>query len=510
MTLCGIMVGILSAMATGSSCVQQVLLEMFRSMARSLTSMHRYCSKLAILAGIAATPLAIPYAAAAQSRDTPVAREVVQQLPTADVQRLNKALKRLARNARDVRALVDAGNASLQLGDLDAAMGFFGRAQVLEPNNADAKVGRAAVFLRSERPIEALRIYAEAEAKGISTRQVAADRGLAYDLAGNNAQAQQSYRSVLARGANPEVTRRFAISQAISGDESGFEATLLPMLERGELAAFRARAFGLAILGKVDDATSISNAVMPRDLASRIAPYLAYMPRLTKAQQAAAANLGIFPQAAEIGRDDPQIAQYAQTGTISPVANVDARLVPQGRQLGSSNPSTAASQPSGNTSRLAAVSQGQSQPAAQPASSPSRSAPAERPDVGQAFAGFELPPQSGSRTPADRVDISTFEPPREIAAPPPPSHPAREWVQVATGRDRTALRFDWRRMARNAPDLLGNLSPHVVRWGQANRLLAGPIDSQTAARDLVNALKAQGIDSFRYASPEGQEITELQ
>ncbi len=458
-------------------------------------------------------PLVLPFAAFAQSGDTPVAREVVQQLPSADVQRLNRALKRLARNPRDVGALVGAGDAALQLGDLDAAMGFFGRALSLSPDNSKAKLGRAAVFLRSSRPIEALRIYAEAEAKGISTRSVAADRGLAYDLAGNNVQAQESYRSALAQGADPEVTRRLAISQAISGDASSFEASLLPLLKSGELGAFRTRAFGLAILGKIDEATAISNAVMPRDLASRIAPYLAYMPRLTKAQQAAAANLGIFPQAAEIGRDDPQIAQYSQTGTISPVASVDARLVPQGQQLGTSSsaPSSGATSsaspspppsrtPSG--SRLAAITNEQAEPAAR-----------QKLGVDQAFAGMDQPASTASPPPIDRVDISTFQPPREVAAPPPPAqpaHPAREWVQVATGRDRTALRFDWRRMARNAPDLLSEFDPHVVRWGQANRLLAGPVESRAAARELVNALKAQGLDSFAYSSPEGEEIIELQ
>ncbi len=474
--------------------------------------MQKNKSNRRILGAIWVAPLVLPFAAFAQSGDTPVAREVVQQLPSADVQRLNRALKRLARNPRDVGALVGAGDAALQLGDLDAAMGFFGRALSLSPENSKAKLGRAAVFLRSSRPIEALRIYAEAEAKGVSTRSVAADRGLAYDLAGNNVQAQESYRSALAQGADPEVTRRLAISQAISGDASSFEASLLPLLKSGELGAFRTRAFGLAILGKIDEATAISNAVMPRDLASRIAPYLAYMPRLTKAQQAAAANLGIFPQAAEIGRDDPQIARYSQTGTISPVANVDARLVPQGQQLGTAsqpssspprNPTSSQSPTSApGGSRLAAVTNEQAEPSAR-----------QKLGVDQAFAGMEQPVSAASPPPVDRVDISTFQPPREVAAPPPPAqpaHPARLWVQVATGRDRTALRFDWRRMARKAPDLLSEFDPHVVRWGQANRLLAGPVESRAAARELVNALKAQGLDSFAYSSPEGQEITELQ
>ncbi len=486
-----------------------------------------------LLAAVATTSITAPTVAAAQTSQAPVSREVIQQLPSRDVQQLNRALQRLARDPRNVDALVNAGDASLKLDDLDAAMGFFGRAQSLSPNNARAKLGRAAVFLRSERPIEALRIYAEAEAKGISTRSVAADRGLAFDLAGNNAEAQLRYRAALVTGRDDEVSRRLAISQAISGDEDGFEQTLLPMLERGDLAAFRARAFGLAILGKTDQATSISDAVMPRDLASRIAPYLAYMPRLTASQQAAAANLGIFPQAAEIGRDDPQIARYAQSvparqapsGAAAPVANVDARLAPQGERLGrspgSANPVASPAPPRApSASRLAAVAQEQAsaqavQSAPRPASAPTATnRPPEnlipQPRVEDAFADMARPAARLASAPVNGVDITSITPPREVEAPPAPVYPSRHWVQVATGQDRSALRFDWRRMARNSPDLLGDFDPHVVRWGQANRLLAGPVDSPAAARALVNALKAQGQDSFPYTNPEGEEIVELQ
>lgn len=114
------------------------------------------------------------------------------------------------------------------------------------------------------------------------------------------------------------------------------------------------------------------------------------------------------------------------------------------------------------------------------------------------------------------MDITAIDVPREAppepkpAKPEPPKHPSRHWVQVATGRDRSALRFDWRRFARKAPDLLGDFEPHVVTWGQANRLLAGPVDSDRAARELMNELKEQGLDSFTYTSPEGEEITVLQ
>src|SRR5690606_12488554 len=124
--------------------------------------------------------------------------------------------------------------------------------------------------------------------------------------------------------------------QAIAGDQQASEATLLPLLQRRDLAAYRTRAFALAIMGKADEAVSIAETMLPERLSDRISPYLRYMPRLTRSQQAAAANLGVFPQAAEIGRDDPAIAANGgQAGAPPPVRTADARLVPAGEPLGS-------------------------------------------------------------------------------------------------------------------------------------------------------------------------------
>ncbi len=76
--------------------------------------------------------------------------------------------------------------------------------------------------------------------------------------------------------------------------------------------------------------------MLPERLSSRLAPYLRYMPRLTRAQQAAAANLGVFPRAAEIGRDDPALAAYAAPAAAAPPPGAaDLRLVPSGQPLGS-------------------------------------------------------------------------------------------------------------------------------------------------------------------------------
>ena len=267
---------------------------------------------------------------------TPVglaAQPVVQATPAFPAgQTLNAALGRLARDPRDLVALIDAGNAALQMGDIDAATGFFARADQISPGNMRIKAGLAAALVRSENPYDAIPLFAEAERAGAVDPALAADRGLAYDLVGDTTSAQKYYRQALAAGPNDEALRRLALSQAIAGDRRGMEASLSPLLQRQDKAAWRARAFGLAILGAPEEGVAIANQTMPAELANGIAPYLRFMPRLTAAQQAAAANLGRFPRAADVGRDDPRVALYAPPRQVA--ATVGSALVPAGEPLG--------------------------------------------------------------------------------------------------------------------------------------------------------------------------------
>ena len=191
---------------------------------------------------------------------------VVQPIPSPASNDLTQALQRLARSPGDFDALIAAGKASLEMGDVDAATGFFGRADAVRPGDARVKAGLATANLKSDRPIEALQLFDQAQAAGAAPVTLAADRGLAFDLVGDNASAQAQYRLALTQGPNAEVSRRLGLSLAISGDKKGFEAALLPLLQRRDFAAYRARAFGLAVLGDEDEAISIVEAVMPRDL----------------------------------------------------------------------------------------------------------------------------------------------------------------------------------------------------------------------------------------------------
>ncbi len=357
-------------------------------------------------------------------------REVVQPLPPAAASDLSAALRRLGANPMDGSALLDAGWASLELNDVTAAVGFFSRAELLPESAANAKAGLGAAQVARKRPVEALALFDEAEKLGAKLGSHAGERGLAYDMVGDNGRAQQFYRMALADGGLrdekvQEVTRRLALSQAIGGDQAGSEATLLPLLQRRDLAAYRTRAFALAASGKTEEAVAIADAVMPASLASRIAPYLRYMPKLTRSQQVAAGNFGHFPDADAIGKDDPLIAQYTASARPAQVAvaAVDARLTPSGAPLGEARAKPAAP-PAGPVISLAKAEKPQPASASKPATAPKQAevklATQSRPPVEQkpvAFAKADpvLLPATPAATPPAPLPASS----RTVEALPP-------------------------------------------------------------------------------------------
>ena len=471
-----------------------------------------------------------------------VSQPVVQALPSPEVQRLNRALVALAKAPRDRDALVEAGQAALGVDDLEAAIGFFGRAAEVDPGSAAVAQGLGSVYLRAGRAGEALVQFDRALAAGADERSVLPDRALTLDLVGEHPAAQTAYtRALELDPANDEARRRLAISFAISGNRARFEDTLRPLLDRRDMAAQRARAFGLAIMGDSDRATAIVEQVMPRDLATRLVPYLGYMPRLTKPQQAAAANLGIFPRAADIGRDDPRLARFAAE------ERADSRLAPSGAPLGSrpvpasvptpapkttvyAQPVSAATIGSTPASASTPAPTPSPTPAAVPAA-PSRPVPAPAVQtlrVADVFADLGAP-LPDAKVSGDAVDLARIEVRREAAPqpapkpeakpeakpkpkpkePPKPVHPSRVWVQVATGKKIDALAFDWKRISKEGGKAMAPYKPHTARWGATNRLVIGPVANRDKAEALVRELKKKGLDVFLWLSDEGEAVQPL-
>jgi tetratricopeptide (TPR) repeat protein len=630
--------------------------------------------------------------AAAQEDDGPdsISIPVVQALPGGDSERLNEALGRLGRNPRDFVALVDAGYAALGMGDSEAAIGFFQRADMLGPGNARVRAGIACAHVRKEDPFTAIPLFAEAEKIAPLEARAQMDRALAYDMVGDNGTAQQLYRAVLAQGPNDEASRRLALSLAIAGDKPGMETALSPLLLKQDKTAWRTRAFSLAILGKAEEAEAIARSALSADQAVAMGAYLRYMPRLTPAQQAAAGNLGFFPRAADIGRDDPRVALYARPRTA--LAGADRQLVPAGQPLGrpaaSSRirdredgrggsrrrppaaapapvPAAVRAPPAVSPSREVIAPAVTVRPAADPIPKPNPVAvaaivpppvaappsparvfaqpaasvpvpvpvpapvltppalaaaapapppvatvavatpvptatptPTPAPAAAPGFASLEsgparsgtpfdlartsgaapvvaaapatpppaaqpqpLPPlrpatpppaqpkgtladlfadlatPSREAVPQDgAVDIRTIAPTRAAATPAPrsgtpavtrggtlvakpgavppkpaaPSHPSRIWVQLATGRDKAALGFDWRKLLRDDPEVFKGRKPQVSAFGQSNRLLTGPFESQAQANAFLAQLRKAGVSgAYIWTSPAGQVVDAL-
>ena len=615
---------------------------------------------------LSAWVMAMPFQVSAQSveaEEEPPSREVVQPLPRAAAGDLTQALMQISADPTNVEALLQAGRASHSLEDFDAAIGFFARARDLGTAGGRARAGLAAALVYKKMPVEALRLFALAESEGARLDDYAGDFGLALDLVGDNVRAQSYYRIALSQDDDPVITRRLALSQAIGGDQSASEYTLLPLLQRQDLASYRSRAFALAALGKTEEAVAIAEAIMPASLAARIAPYLRYMPNLTRAQQAAAANFGHFPEASSIGVDDPRIAEYSRSASSGSVVSnaADGRLVPVGEPLGpvgqivdAGEPPPAAQPPpvveeepvqaevaeedyTGPVGQILAQTDansaaiGEELPPVDPAMDeaifedpvPAREAadeaveealveelptgeageeptvedietaisdaefgtpeesleeeidlpqpgfsisPAEMaqeqadPDVegefdlgsvsgsrtGRIFPGDEgasdgagPPPAELTETEADAVEppveqdladaFAEFGGPEGPGRPAPgavdvtsitpaspeaeeaaePEHPSRIWVQVATGRDRSALAFDWRRITRNSAEQFEGREGFLVRWGRTNRLVTGPFETREAALDYVNELDDAGVDSFMFTSDDGEEVEPL-
>lgn len=241
------------------------------------------------LCALAANPLA------AQDVPATLSAQVQSERPRA-AELLNQHMMRLVTNPRDYDALVGAGEAALELDDPHAAMGFFGRADDVTPGTGRAKAGLGRAMLGLGRTDDGLRLMNQAGAMGYADVAMLIDRGLARDLTGDQTGAQRDYQDALKRAPDMVVaTRRLAVSQGISGQLDLAERTLHPLLYKSDRAAWRDRAFILAMNGRREQANTIATQVMPPALASAILPYMDRMTMLSNVQKAQAVHLGKFP-----------------------------------------------------------------------------------------------------------------------------------------------------------------------------------------------------------------------
>jgi Flp pilus assembly protein TadD len=235
---------------------------------------------------------------------------IVQSLDPAD--RLAMNLRLLAQNPRDVTALTQAGTSALEVGDPNAAIGFLARAEQLSPSSGRVKSALGSALTMLERPVEAIRFFNEAVAYGVPERDLWKDRGLAYDLSGDQRRAQRDYELALRTGQDAETTRRLALSFGISGDRDQALRLLEPLIKRNDQGAWRARAFVLAMTGDLKAAERIVEQVMP---SGTLSPFLRRLPSLSVADRARAVNFGTMPS------DGTQYAAVVQPGPARAISS---------------------------------------------------------------------------------------------------------------------------------------------------------------------------------------------
>ena len=294
----------------------------------------------------------IPLVALALS--TALAGPAIAQGPAqavAPADQLATVMRRLASAPTDLYALIQAGELSIKVDDMSAAAAFFARADRIDGRNGRVKAGMASILVRAERPGEALRYFQQAEGFGLSPSRFAADRGLAFDLLGEQERAQRDYRLALRGATDDETLRRYALSLGISGKRAEALAQLDPLIRRQDRAAWRVRAFVLAMVGDVPGARKIATAVMPAGMAAGLQPFFERLPNLAATDRAFAVHFGevrptparvadarLRPALAPLGPDPYAPVQVASVAAPAPerARGRDARRPARrsGRELG--------------------------------------------------------------------------------------------------------------------------------------------------------------------------------
>lgn len=339
---------------------------------------------------------------------------------------LRDAVRRMALRPTDPLALTDAGYASLKLGDAQAALNFFTRANGIQPGNSRIIAGLGAAYVRTENPFEALRYFDDALKLGANERSIALDRALAFDLLGNFERAQQDYKLARSFWDNDEAVRRQAMSLSMAGKTNEADAMLVPLLQKNDPEAWRARALMLASRGETREAMQITQGFLSADAARRFEPYLRQMAQLTDAQKAAAFHFGHFP-VGRIGEDSAEIRQIAANSpSPKPAGNASGqdRLIPSGEPLGSKGRKTAAVKrdaekvaKSGKKGGREVTAPGFSTETAQAkVAEASKSKPV-------VLAAGSLPPPDSARAPVKLV-LPPIERPKAVVTAPPVASPA--------------------------------------------------------------------------------------
>ena len=496
-------------------------------------------------------PLAAVLALGLTLAATPApAQQVIAETPGTA---LSRYIRVLAGNPRDFNALIGAGRAALELGDVQAAAGFFGRAEEVNPNAPAAKVGLGAAMAHMGDADGAIYYFDQATRLGAQPMTLAVDRGMARDLLGDLRGAQADYRLAISSLGSDEARRRLALSLAIGRDKKAALDTIQPLLNRHDSAAQRTRAFVLALVGDQAGAAQAIDAVMP-GTAPRFAPFFLYLPNLSVTEKAAAVHLGIFPenastriaQAAPVPQPAPVIARAnpptapiqqppvriasAHPPAILPPAAAPAFTLPSTKSAPASPsfslPSASSAAPTAPSQAPAEVKPDVLEPAPALAEAEEIAAKSNLTGIDKLLATIsEVPPApepkveakkpadaaaSGKATreakaAADKKAAEKKKRDEKLAAEKKAKEEAAKlgvagtnWIQLAGGSNEDRMATEYKKLSARAGKLLKSRPGYVTGGKDYFRLLIGPFDSKGEAQAFVNKLAKEGVDGFSW------------
>lgn len=406
-----------------------------------------------LLLAVAGTALLAPAVVSAQGSYSPY-----NETATAALARY---VRNLAADPRDFDSLIGAGRAALELGDTQAAAGFFARADDVNPRSPLPQAGMGAVSVANGYAKAALPYFKRAQDLGATAATLGCDRGLAYDLLGRQADAQADYRSALSGRDGEEARRRLALSLAISGSKADALDALAPLSAKADPAVARTRAFVLALTGDSNGAMVAIDAAMPGSWA-RVSPFLQRLPALQAGQKAAAVNLGIFPESSgtAYAYSAPTVS-YAQPTVTS----------------------------SETTDRLAGVDALLRQPPPAPVPAQPTWQAAPRQPVQVAYAA----PVTRQQV---QQQVSSFAP-RKI------------WLQLASGSSPASLPGQFERIKSKDRDLFEGIPGYVARSPDQARLVIGPFKTTSDADIFAADLETLNVTASKWSNSESDQIVPL-
>ena len=399
-----------------------------------------------------------------------VAQVVVGPRGESPADALARSMKELGTSPRDFDSLITAGRAALALGDTQAAQGFFGRADEVWPQSPMPQAGMGAALAQEGDGVGAMQFFREAMSRGATQSAIGADRGLAYDLMGQHAQAQSDYRAALSGRDGDEARRRLALSLAITGNKTEALSMLSPLMARGDAAGARCRAFVLALTGDANGAKSAIEAAMPGS-SDNMAFFFRKLPSLRSEQKVAAVNLGIFPDSGvQMASATPQRVTMNKVTVIQKKATRSDQPAPE------------------DPDRIGSIERWLSQATQGNASLPAQVTPP--------------PPQQVAAVSVPTVAQSSGVNSSLTAT-------RRLWIQLASGPNSTALPDQFDRLKKRNRDLFDGISGYVSEERGKARLLVGPFRNNEEANIFAEDLASVHIPAFTWTSQPGQAIRKI-